>query len=189
MRAIPAGDKTELVGVYMTEKTGCVYVPGMYQAMAILDDEDKFQGGVIFSEYRGYDCQISCASETPMAFRGSVCNAVFEYIFHQLGCKRCTSLTRKSNKRARGFLEALGFRLEGRIRKGFDGVKDALIYGLLAEECRFIQEFTGGDQQLQTASEAGYQLEAGADEEASTSPVTVPSPAAQQANGAVAEFW
>jgi len=190
MIAVPAGDKTLLVGAYITEKTGCHLEPGMYQAMAILDDDSNFQGGVVISEYRGYDCQISCASETPMAFRDRVCHAVFDYIFNQLGCVRCTSITRKSNKRARSFLESLGFVLEGRIRKGYDGVKDGMIYGFLKEECRFIQELTvDGERQLSETSTAESE---GVEEGTGPPPVYSNGTGQEvttQANGQVADFW
>jgi RimJ/RimL family protein N-acetyltransferase len=139
MIVVPAGDKTELVGAYVGEKAGVAFTPGMYQAMAVLNDAGEFVAGVVISDFRGHDCQISCATETSAAWRDNVMRAVFHYIFVQLGCVRCTSITRKNNKRARGFLEGLGFKLEGTIRLGYDGVKDALIYGYLASECQYIQ--------------------------------------------------
>jgi hypothetical protein len=140
MIAIPAGVNTELVARYVAEKAECDFVPGMYQAMAILDDQGTFCAGVVFHEYRGHDVQISCATDTSAAWRPSVMKAVFSYVFNELGCVRCTSFTKKSNKPCRSFLEGLGFVLEGRIRLGHDGVKDALIYGLLAKECVYIQD-------------------------------------------------
>jgi hypothetical protein len=140
MILVPAGDNTELVGAYVAEKTGCVFTPGMYQAFAIINDTDKFCAGIVVSEYRGHDCQISCATETSMAWRDDVVYAFFDYIFHQLKCVRCTAITKRTNKRLRGFVEALGFKLEGRMRLGFDGTKDALMYGLLASECKCLQD-------------------------------------------------
>jgi RimJ/RimL family protein N-acetyltransferase len=87
-----------------------------------------------------------------MAWRPHVCRAVFEYIFGQLGCIRCTAITRKNNSKAREFLEALNFQLEGRARKGYDGERDALIYGLLAEECRFFGAGRDGEKDTESAS-------------------------------------
>src|SRR6187399_3289054 len=142
MRAIPAGQHLELVAKYVAEKCDSNFVPGMYQAMAILDDQGQFCAGVVFHEYRGHDVQISCATDTSAAWRPHIMRAVFGYVFKELGCVRCTSFTTKRNKSCRGFLEGLGFQLEGRIRQGHDGVKDALVYGLLASECVYIQEPT-----------------------------------------------
>ena len=138
MRAVPAAENTELVGRYVGEKCGVQFTPGAYQAFAILNDQGDFCAGVVISNFRDHDCEISCATETSAAWRDHVMRAVFTYVFKQLGCVRCTCIVRKNNKRCRDFLDGLGFVLEGNLRKAYDGVKDALIYGLLAEECRYI---------------------------------------------------
>lgn len=145
MIAYPAGKLTEMVGQYICEKTGMSLTPGMYQALMIVNDNRDFVGGVVFTNWRKTNVEISCASETPMAFKPGVCRAVFQYAFDQLGCIRCTSITTKANKKARSFLEALGFQLEGNIRLGYDGRRDALIYGLLRSECRFLADESGKD--------------------------------------------
>jgi RimJ/RimL family protein N-acetyltransferase len=135
---IPAGDNTELVGLYVGDKTGMQFQSGMFTAFAILNGLDEFIGGVVISNYRDHDCEISCAAETSMAWQQGVMRAVFRYIFWQLGCVRVTASTKKGNRKARGFLEGLGFVLEGNLRRAYDGKHDALIYGLLASECRYL---------------------------------------------------
>lgn len=147
MRAIPAGDKSELVAAYLYEMTGAEFEPGLFVAFAILDDSDEFVGGVIVSNFRKTDCELSCAAETPLAWRHQVLQTIFDYTFTQLGCVRCTSITTKRNRRARAFLEGLGFQLEGNLRLGYDGRKDALIYGLLAAECRYIGGLDDGEKE------------------------------------------
>jgi hypothetical protein len=132
-----------MVGKYMTEKIGMALLPNTYQAMMIVNDQQDFVGGVVISNFRETDCEISCAAETGAAWRPSVMRAVFTYVFNQLGCVRCTSITTKRNKRARDFLEGLGFVLEGNLRLGYDGRQDALIYGLLARECRYLAVDSG----------------------------------------------
>lgn len=149
MRAIPAGHLTDMVGQYMMEKIpGLKLAPGTFQAFAFLSDKDEFVGGAVYSNFRtaehGNDIEISCAAETSMAFRPWVCKAVFEYAFVQLGCTRITSVTTKKNRRTRAFLEALGFALEGCVRRAYDGRNSALIYGLLAEDCRYLAGASGG---------------------------------------------
>lgn len=133
---------------YLYEKTGSRIDPNMCQGFAIMSDTDKFCGAVIvsnliFHEGRPVSCDISCAAETSMAWRPQVCRAVFQYVFGQLGCVRATSVTRKNNEKSRKFLTALNFQLEGNLRKGYDGEKDALVYGLLAEECQFFGGLNG----------------------------------------------
>lgn len=138
------GQRAELVAAFMTETTGAEnFAPGMYTAFAVLNDSNEFVAGVIVSNFRGTDCEISCASYTPAAWRPNVCKAVFGYIFDQLKCVRCTSITTKRNVKARRFLEHFNFALEGNLRRGYDGKRDALIYGLLADDCAFIERAGG----------------------------------------------
>lgn len=148
MRAVPAGDKLAMICQYMYEKIGVAFNPSQCQGFAVLNDDGSFVGAVLVSnvQYNGsaaINCEISCASETSMAWKPHVCRAVFQYVFGQLGCVRCTSITKKNNTKARAFLEALKFQLEGNIRKGYDGEKDALVYGLLREECQFFGGLNG----------------------------------------------
>lgn len=150
MLAVPAGDKLGLICSYMFEKTGTTFNPNMCQGFAVLNDNGEFCGAVLISNVRfdtatnkPLDCEISCAADHPVTWKPNVCRAVFQYIFGQLGCVRCTSITRKNNTKTRAFLDHLNFQLEGNVRKGYDGKNDALIYGLLAEDCQFFGGLNG----------------------------------------------
>lgn len=151
IRAVPAMHLTDMVGRYMCDKiAGLRLEPGMYQAFAFVSDTGDFVGGCSISNYRGTDCEISCAVDNPMAFNAGVLCAVFQYIFVQLKCVRCTSITTRRNKRARKFLEALGFELEGNLRLAYDGERDALVYGLLARDCRHLGAIEHHGQEIRT---------------------------------------
>jgi len=138
MRVIPAGENLELVGKYVGEKCEATFTPGMYQGFVVLNDDGVFNAAIVVSDFRTHDCQLSCASESKFTWRPHVLKAIFEYVFNQLGCVRCTAISKITNKKARAFLEGMGFQLEGKLRLGYDGKKDALIYGLLASECKYI---------------------------------------------------
>jgi len=150
MRAVIASpDKVVLLCKYLQEKVDCAFEPESSQGFAIMSDDNVFVGGVLVSNVRytgsrAVDCEVSIAIENPLALKPEPMRAIFEYIFLELGCARCTAITRKANTKARGFLEAFKFLLEGNIRKGYDGERDALIYGLLAEDCPFLEGRTGG---------------------------------------------
>ncbi len=149
MRAIPAtGPQLNMICAYMAEKTGVVFEPNLCEGFAILSDVREFTAAVIVSNLRFHngkaiDVEISCATESSIAWRPEVCKAIFGYVFTQLGCVRCTSIVKRNNTKSRAFLEALKFKLEGTVRKGYDGQKDALIYGLLAEDCQFLGGLNG----------------------------------------------
>ena len=149
MKAVIAqGQQLALLCSYMKDKIEIEFNPAQVQGFAVLSDSDVFVAGVIISNLRysnkePIDCEISCATETSIAWKPGVCRAIFGYVFGQLGCARCTSIVMKKNTRSREFLEALNFQLEGNLRKAYDGKKDALIYGLLAEECQFYGDLNG----------------------------------------------
>jgi hypothetical protein len=62
----------------------------------------------------------------------------FRYPFEQLGCRRVTGLVPGKNKAAQSFDEHLGFTQEGCARKILPDGDDLIIYGMLREECRFL---------------------------------------------------
>jgi hypothetical protein len=59
MIALPAGDLTSMVGQYVTEKTGMELKEGTYQAFMVVNDNGDFVAGVVISNFRGTDCEIS----------------------------------------------------------------------------------------------------------------------------------
>jgi len=158
MRVIPAGDNLELIGKYVGEKCEAHFTPGMFQGLVVLSDDGQFTAAIVVSDFREHDCQLSCATESKFTWRPHVLRAVFEYVFNQLGCVRCTSITKITNKKARAFLEGMGFQLEGKLRLGYDGKKDALIYGLLASECKYIAQPEQDDEAPDPVLEAMAQV-------------------------------
>lgn len=100
----------------------------------------KLLGGVVYNNYRPQigDIMVHFAFDSPKWATREVLASVCYYPFVQLNCNRVTAIVKKKNKRSRRFIEqAIGFRLEGCIRKGF-GNDDAMLYGLLRHECRWL---------------------------------------------------
>lgn len=165
MKVVPAGELSSLVVAYVSEQVGAE-VDDNGIALAILSDQDEFVGGIVLTNFSGFDIQFQLASETPMAWQDNVIRYVFDYVFNQLGCVRCTGVTKKGNRKARAFLEGLGFQLEGNVRLGYDGIKDALVYGLLASECKYLaplEEAEYGSVQQGQQGEAASSTRSGAD--------------------------
>ena len=55
------------------------------------------------------------------------------WAFRQLEKDRVTAMILKSNKRSRKFVEGIGFKVEGKVRKAYKG-EDMMVYGLLKQE-------------------------------------------------------
>jgi RimJ/RimL family protein N-acetyltransferase len=105
-------------------------------AIGIVDDNALIAGWV-FNDYRGFDVMIHVASIDPRWMSRARLWALFDYAFGELGVSRITAMIAKKNKRARKAAEGLGFKREGCLRKAYDGKSDAIIYGMLVEDCRF----------------------------------------------------
>lgn len=130
----------EDVGLWMLQQLPDVLdLPGGYEAIGVARG-DRLVGGCLFSDFKpwpgGGDIQIWAAGHGWLSRR--IIKAMLGYPFGQLGCHRVTAITAKKNRRARRLLEALGFRLEGVARQGLGLRKDACIYAMQREECRWL---------------------------------------------------
>jgi hypothetical protein len=121
---------------------------GKHVAIGVIRKE-SLVGGVVFHNMRvfngkPFDIEMSGAFDSPSWCLPGTLRKLFAYPFVDLGCVRMTTITGRKNKRARRVDEGLGFKLEGVVRKGIDGKEDAMIMGMLREECRFISQHKNG---------------------------------------------
>jgi RimJ/RimL family protein N-acetyltransferase len=107
--------------------------------LGIVQDEQLI-GGFVFSNFTGHNIEVSAAVDRASWVTRGTLDQMFGYPFRQLGCTRITAITREDNKRTQRILTGTGFVQEGRARKGWDGKYDAIIYGILKEECRFLKD-------------------------------------------------
>jgi RimJ/RimL family protein N-acetyltransferase len=105
---------------------------------------DRLISVAIFHNFRelqyGHEIHVSMSAEDPRWCTRRNLGLIFKYPFDQLGCVRVTTVTSRKNKRARKLDEGLGFKREGVLRKGMDGRDDAIVYGMLRKECKWIRE-------------------------------------------------
>ncbi len=95
-------------------------------------------GACLFNNYRHPGIEATIATISPRWCTRTILSRIFSYPFRQLRCTRLTAITEVMNQPARAFLCRLGFQEEGTLRKAFPGGKDAVIHGMLAEECRWL---------------------------------------------------
>ena len=108
-----------------------------YVAIGISEGDDLI-AGCVYNEFRGHSIHVSIASSTPRWANRRTLHAFFGYPFLQLGVKRLTAYTGRSMIEVRNFLTRLGFVEEGIVRCGFAD-DDAVIYGMLRNECKWIE--------------------------------------------------
>lgn len=110
-------------------------VLGLAAAIGVLDARGEMVAGVVFHAYDPFvrSMEVSCAAVTPRWGNRETFRAILRYPFEQCKVVRLSAATPKRSTSPRRFLEGLGFRREGAIRRGF--VDDtAILYSLLAED-------------------------------------------------------
>lgn len=110
------------------------FVP--YAAAGIVDANDVLVGGVVMTDWRGHDGCLSIYMARP-AMSPQMVTELTGWAFGTQKMKRVTAEIAKRNRKARRFVEHVGFRLEGTLRHGWhDGTDDMCIYGLTAEDVK-----------------------------------------------------
>lgn len=108
------------------------------EALGVVRDGELI-GGAVFHNWQGHDIQVSIAFDDPRWMRRRILRRLFAYPFVTLGCTRLTALTAADAGHVRRLLEGLGFTLEGRHPRGLGPDTDAVSYGLLSDDCRWLR--------------------------------------------------
>ena len=104
-----------------------------------VSDGDRLIAGCVYHNWQPAlrNIEMSIAADTPTWAKKEIIAALLRYPFLQkeLSCRRVTACVEARNRRARRFVEHVGFRKEGTIRQGY--LKDdCVIYGMLKSEAR-----------------------------------------------------
>jgi RimJ/RimL family protein N-acetyltransferase len=134
----------EKAAKYIGSMLGIVYFPP-YQIFGCLD---RNAATGVYDLRGGYVLTGKSASNIDVSLYGRGCltreamSAVASHVFVTLGCQRATARCRRVNKEMRKYLERLGWTYEGCQRRYWGPTKfdDAMIYGLLPGNCRFVKE-------------------------------------------------
>ena len=139
MRFILAGHD-RLVAEWVCARVKDLTLSGAgHTAIGLMDQDGVILAGVVYDVFRGYDIQMHVAGVADKRWlTKTFLQEAFRYPFEQLMVTRVTGLVAASNIAAQRFDEHLGFKLEGRVRKGMPDGDDLLIYGMLRSECRWL---------------------------------------------------
>jgi RimJ/RimL family protein N-acetyltransferase len=105
-----------------------------------LEANGELVAAAVFTDYvpRGsITVHLAAAPQSLWALPG-VIRAGLQYAFYQCGVRRITAVVAERNVRCQKFIERLGFQREGVIRNSLPDQSE-MLYGLLREECRFLE--------------------------------------------------
>lgn len=105
-----------------------------------LEQDGELIAGVVFDLYTGPSISMHVAAIPGKRWMTKdFLWRCFAYPFLQLQCNRITGLVRADNLVAQKFDEHLGFKREGLLRKAAADGTDYVLYGMLREECRWLE--------------------------------------------------
>ncbi len=107
-----------------------------FEAWGITDRLGKLTGAIVLTDYSERNVELTFVG--PGLLKPGVCRELATHCFDTLKCNRVTVRTRSQNRYIRGLIEKMGARQEGILRRYFND-DDAVIYGLLREECRYLK--------------------------------------------------
>lgn len=126
-------DRSEWWAGWVAAKIGLQCVPPYY-AIGFVNERGEMQGAVVFYGHTGEDIEITIVG----LWSRQMFRIIADYVFKELKCQRMTARTRPTNKKVIRVMEAAGFHREGLARKYYPGGDDAILFGMLPEECRFL---------------------------------------------------
>jgi hypothetical protein len=107
-----------------------------YVAVGVTDGV-ALRAAMVFNDFTGANMEITVASE-PAGWTRAAVRMAFAYPFLQAGCRRLTMRTRADHATMLDIAARLGFRQEGALREFYVDGCDAIVFGLLRSECRWI---------------------------------------------------
>jgi len=103
--------------------------------------------GVLVGEFKNpYDVYCTYAILDPRCVSRRLMRAVFEALFSR--AVRIPSQIEPSNAHAMSMADRMGFQFEGYMRKAIEGRYDAVMLGMLREDCRFLPGYRRPRQRL-----------------------------------------
>jgi len=124
----------DYVAEWMGEQMGTRIIPP-YTAFGVVSAHGQLVGGVVINEIQEASCEVSIVA--PKRVSRSLLRVTASYVFDTLGCNRVTARTRASTLKVRKFIEKVGFRQEGILRAFYEDGDDAVLFGMLRNECRW----------------------------------------------------
>jgi RimJ/RimL family protein N-acetyltransferase len=117
-------DPRELIGPFRFEVLGVIR-------------KGKIVGAVLLTTFRSGDAEIACVGDKGWLTRGDL-RGLFRFCFEGLDLRRITSVVHRKHRVAREFNERVGFKMEGVKAAGMADGRDAILYGMTRNACRWI---------------------------------------------------
>jgi hypothetical protein len=111
--------------------------------ITVFDDiTDEVLASMVCEFKNSFDVHMTAVVADARAVSRKLLRTIFSTLFTQ--AVRVTAVVDPRNDDSIDALRRCGFQYEGFLRRGLDGDRDGLIYGMLREDCRFLPGYQGG---------------------------------------------
>ena len=112
------------------------FAPGKWFCVTARNDHGAIMGVIACEGLSHFEGSFHSVVTDPRCATRRLLRAVYTALFSQV--VRLTALIDPGNARAIRNATAMGFVVEGLCRRGLDGRRDALVFGMLKSDCRFL---------------------------------------------------
>lgn len=103
-------------------------------------DNNKLLGGLVFHNYEPeHSLWWTVYSNDKRWCNRRMLHAMFGLAFEHYKCRRINVLVDEDNKASLRFVQKLGFKIEGKLRRFRSADKDSYLLGMLKDECSWIK--------------------------------------------------
>jgi ribosomal protein S18 acetylase RimI-like enzyme len=103
----------------------------------VRDDDDRVALVVVFEFKTPFDAHLSTVLVDTRALNRRLLTALTRTVFTK--ATRVTAMVDPQNVRALRQVWRMGFKHEGYIRRGIEGTRDGVMFGLLPEDCPYLE--------------------------------------------------
>lgn len=129
-------DRPDIVGPWVYQRTGGVFLPQISQCIGQLDSNGNVVAGVVFEGYNGATMKSHIAVEAGHSLNRQMLWAIGRYAFEEMKVKKLIGIVDSTNEKALKLDKKFGFVEECRIAGGTpDG--DMVILSLSPENYRY----------------------------------------------------
>jgi hypothetical protein len=113
------------------------FASGEWLCVTARDDHGAIMGVIVSQRLNPFEGSFHSVVSDPRCATRRLLKAVYTALFSQV--VRLTALIDPGNRRAIKNATAMGFVVEGLCRRGIDGRRDGLVFGMLREDCKFLR--------------------------------------------------
>ena len=124
-------------GIGIDFRPSMPFAPTRWFCVTARDDHGTIMGVIASEGLSPFEGSFHSVVTDPRCATRRLLRATYAALFSQV--VRLTALIDPSNARAIRNATAMGFVVEGLSRRGLDGHRDALTFGMLRSDCRFLR--------------------------------------------------